>query len=530
MKDKDLNALDLGSRTAKVAGALFVGKLFSFVVLAITFIAVVRILAPANYGIYTLVVAFVGIFSSVGNFGVATITNKLLAENNKNKAGKIILNATVLILILGTVTMAMAIAFGILGYKTLQEEGISLWLLLGASSTIILSMLFGVLYSSLVGLNRGRALIYLLLIQGVAQAIVSIGLALLDFGALAPVIGNIAGFAIAIAYAAVYLFSNIEIGKSTTDAKMIKMIFKSAYPIGLSNIFSTITSNLAIMLLAFFVPVTIIGNIGTATKMGALVDIVAGSIGGALLSMFSYTASTKSLRKKLNVIYNFSLNYGTLSILPLLMYIFIFAKPLSYIAFSSTYSKAPEYIMLISLGMMISLFGGYASSVMVGAGKMRQVLKYNIAIAAVQLLAIPLFIPIFKGIGAIFVLYFLGPLAAGMLYVIGARSQLHIKISFKKLARIVCANILTGIASLPLIFIIKYYPLLITAAFAEWLLVYPIALALLNGIDKNDFDIIGKVIDSTLKYGAIEKLYGFLVYYMSIFISFKEVVLKRLER
>ncbi len=90
MKDKDLNALDLGSRTAKVAGALFVGKLFSFVVLAITFIAVVRILAPANYGIYTLVVAFVGIFSSVGNFGVATITNKLLAENNKNKAGKII--------------------------------------------------------------------------------------------------------------------------------------------------------------------------------------------------------------------------------------------------------------------------------------------------------------------------------------------------------------------------------------------------------------------------------------------------------
>ena len=63
-----------GSKAASTASYVLIGKVFTFLMTGIALVIVTRILGPSQYGIYTLSVAFAGIFGTRRRNKISTNT------------------------------------------------------------------------------------------------------------------------------------------------------------------------------------------------------------------------------------------------------------------------------------------------------------------------------------------------------------------------------------------------------------------------------------------------------------------------
>ncbi|EQD46596.1 polysaccharide biosynthesis protein, partial [mine drainage metagenome] len=93
------------------ASYVFFAKALTFALVGVAFILVTRILGPAQYGIYTLAVAFAGIFGSIGYMGVGLALNKFIAQykeaGRKEDINRTVSSALALIIVSGLVVVAV---------------------------------------------------------------------------------------------------------------------------------------------------------------------------------------------------------------------------------------------------------------------------------------------------------------------------------------------------------------------------------------------------------------------------------------
>ncbi|MEM3876587.1 MAG: hypothetical protein QXP24_02580, partial [Candidatus Micrarchaeaceae archaeon] len=172
----------------------------------------------------------------------------------------------------------------------------------------------------------------------------------------------------------------------------------------------------------------------------------------------------------------------------------VLAQPFSFTAFSSVYSFAPMYIRILGIGTVIGLFSAYAGAALVGANKVKTMMKYNILISAIQLALIPLLIPTFKGFGAVLLLFLITPILGDIFFVRLMVRYFELKLKVKKLLLAVAANaIAAGMLYVLLIFLGWNYELLIVVAFFAMLIAYPALLGLLGGIGREEVDMVEKM-------------------------------------
>ena len=94
-KKMDLsNTLSVGSKSANTASYVLTGKILTFLMTGIALVVITRLLGPNQYGIYTLSVAFAGIFGTAGYLGIGTALTKFISEalqkKDKNEINSVI--------------------------------------------------------------------------------------------------------------------------------------------------------------------------------------------------------------------------------------------------------------------------------------------------------------------------------------------------------------------------------------------------------------------------------------------------------
>jgi len=242
----------------------------------------------------------------------------------------------------------------------------------------------------------------------------------------------------------------------------------------------------------FFLP-GVVGLYGVASKIGTYIDLVTGSISAILIPMFSAVIANKEIKERLGKFYNYSIYFGLLFAIPIVIYIVVFSNALVISVFTSTYKGASLYMALIGFGILLGLFASYASLLAVSAGYIKKVFEYGIATSVIELLSLLILVPFLSVNGLIIALYYIGGIVADILYLNFIRHVLKIKVQLN-LAGIIIANLVLALLLIPIISIdIKATYQLLLGLIAV-IFIYPILLGLFNAISRKELELLRKVL------------------------------------
>ncbi len=485
--------IEIGSKTINVASYILFGRILTFAMIGIALILVTRILGPTQYGIYTLAVAFAGIFGSIGYFGVGTALNKFIAEykekKDKYEISTIFSNALFLVIITGVVLTAISFLLSnfISGY-IFHTSSMS-YVIKAVSFWIITAMLFGTVYDSLLGFGNGRNVAIAASIQAFFQAGISIVLALMGFGALAPIFGLVFGYFIGFIIGITLMFRYNKLHLTLPSAFHIKKLVGFSLPVATASIFGGLIGSFGLVLLGYFTVPAVLGNIGIASRTSSLLSIVFDSISFAILPTFSAVASNLKLKKQIGRLYGYTVYLAILFVSPLLFYIAIFSLPFSYTLFGGSYSSAPLYMSVLSIGLLIGIAGSYANTVLISSGHVKLSLKYNSMAYIIIFILFVILIPLFGGLGYALVSFLIAPLLLDIIIIKGLLKLIKVDFRIRKLLGIIIANILVSLLLYPLYFISNGIMLLVLAA-AGFCILYPLISVIMGGADKGDTNTI----------------------------------------
>lgn len=517
--DPQEEGMGLGARAAHTVSSVLGGNLVNILLTGLLLIALTRILGPSNYGVYTLAIAIAGIFGSVDSTGIATTLNKFVSEyrhgQDREAVRKVISEGITMVLMLGgTLTVAMFLLSGLIATYWLSNSSLTLVLQL-ASITIFTALFASALNGVLVGLGRGRDIITSLFVQSIFQVGVSLVLAFLDFKALAPVIGLIAAYiAGAItSYLIITRAHRIRMGL-VGNMKSIRKLFSFSVPVTLSNMSVGILPNIAAVVLGVYETTAVVGNFGVGLKIYTLLGTVIMALSFSLLPTYTATLTDRKISEKISSAYNYSVYFAFVFLVPVILFISILAKQISYTLFGGTYVLAPYYIAIIGLGFVIWIIGAYASAVLTSASRVWEVLKYNLLVDVVVLGVMPFVSGYSNGFGVVIDVFLIAPILYDIVFFTRISKLFKIRLPTMKLARVVFTNIVVAL----LIYLIArafgtnfVYSLVVS--FVGMVVVYPVLIALTGGVDKEELKMLAEV---TVKIPIVGVVARYFVAYASL--------------
>jgi O-antigen/teichoic acid export membrane protein len=513
----------IGTKTASVASFMVFGKFIVFLISGITFILVARLLGPSVYGIYTLAFAFSSFFSVVADIGVNTTVSKFIAEyiakKNKKELDKVVSNSYYSILITGIIFTIIAFSMsGFIASHVLNNAG-QTYILQIVSLCILGALLFNVSYSTLVGFGNGSYVAIIVVIQSIFQSAVSLYFVVAGFGALGPILGLLVGYLMSVLATLFIIRKKLMVNFVKPSISYIKDLLTFSYAIAVYNGLRGFINNLGPILLAVYATTTIVGNFGVAIKITALISDIASILGAASLPMFAYTLSTKNIGKSIGKFYNYAAYSTFLVAVPILLYLSILSKEFSYTVFSAKYAIAPMYISIMSLGVLLWVLATYTNMLLLGANKVKEIMKYSIIIAVIELIVLFTVVPKFGGIALVLELYILSPTLIILFMSRAVRKYLDTRLEVFRLIRVVIAGVISVAFLVPVIILLKgdYIPILIVGAL-EQMIVYPIMIGLTGATNMNDINVIREI---TKKVPIVNKVIPVFAAYAEHFIKLK---------
>src|SRR5208283_2818620 len=116
---------------------------------------------------------------------------------------------------------------------------------------------------------------------------------------------------------------------------------------------------------------------------------------------FSKAFSSKRMSSMMERIYNSSLHYSLIFILPMLAYLMAASVPLTHLLFSHLYTTSPFYFSVIALGITLGIIGSFAGTLIISYGNTKKFMYYQIAIIAVEFILLIILTPLLKVTGTL---------------------------------------------------------------------------------------------------------------------------------
>lgn len=512
MEDEELDSIGLGVKSAGVATLVTIGKGVSLIVGAIMLVVIARLLGPSQYGIYIISLAVAGFVGAFGNLDVGSYFNKHIPKYRADKSYKKIEMTVGDGLFLVVVIAVLLILIGVATGGTLVQY------MFGSDSytpdiyvgllSIIASMVYYALYYVNISFGDGKSAAVSAAMCTVFQAVIGIGLVLLGFQAFGALIGYIVGLTTGAALNFYFILRHTKIvfHINGSISRFIN-ILKFSGPLTGSAMINGLINNFSVVFLGLlFVPPSVIGQFGLASKIGILIDLVAGSICMVLISMFATALHHRMNRKSLSNLYNSSVFYSFIFTLPLVVYVSVLSKDMILTVFTSAYNLVILYMPLIGIGILISLFSIYGSTMLISMGKVKKIFEFSLIAGLVQLVPMLFLGSVYGVLGIIFSVFYIWNLILAALY-FNELARLNIKLEISPMLRLVAANIISGVILIPLLFwnIRPLYILIVGVIL--FVLVYPIALAKTRTISSKEIEIMYRVCGEVPLFGEPLKLF-----------------------
>ncbi|ASI13651.1 flippase [Candidatus Mancarchaeum acidiphilum] len=485
----------IGVATAKNSMLYISSKVLSSLVIIIILIFLARILKPEYYGFYTIVIAFSTLLGAGGNFGVGTTFRKKLAEigvSLKEKSNIISSGITISFLI-GFILMVIGIVFSRYIAYSIYHEPLLYIPFIASSIIVLLTVIYGVTSAVLFGINKVKHASYINIAYSISQAAAVLILVLLGYGIIGALIGIAISLVIGSIISIYYIVKFVHYRFSFQPRSRLRGLFNFSTPILVSNLVYLGLTSFAITFLAIFVSPSIVGSYGVAFRFGRIIEVITASLSFVLLPAFSSVISNKERRESISRVFNGSIYYSFLFLAPLTAYLISVSKPLMYLLFSSSYHDSYIFFSFIVLGLFINIIGVLSGQLMVGYGKTKSFMKYQLLTLVIELSMLLVLTPIFKVYGVLLSLFVIGPVLFSFIYVIALRNEFKMNVKLSKLLLISISAVILFAIGYAITAFLHYSYISILANLVLALVIFiPIAV-FLKGVDSENVQFIERI-------------------------------------
>jgi len=513
---KDSSVHKLGIETARSGVIYLVGEIISSLVSLIVLIFLARNLGAASFGIFAIVIAFNTLLGIGGNFGVGAAFRKKLPqlEGKKSKKNKTLSSGYFISLILGLVISVIGI--GLAGYLADNVYNIPTIVLplQIAAGIVFFTVLYNVSMAALVGLSRVLEASIANILYAVVQLVAVFVLVVLGFGVIGAIVGVAISFIVPSLYEIVVLFRNAAFKPVRPEKKEVKELTLFSIPIVVSYIAAIGAENLAILLLGVFALPLIVGNYNVAYKIGGVIEIILTSNAFILLPAFSKAFAKKNLSNRIDSIYNNSLFYTLLFLLPMVFYLVSIATPLTYLLFGSSYTYAPFYLAIVAVGYVLGTLGSYAGTLIISYGDTKKFMKYQVTAIFIEIGLLLLLTPIFGALGALAALYVLSPIILDLIYIRALYNQFRFRHRFRQLLNITIPAIIMLFVCYYATTLLHQSKISLIVNLILMVLLYPALAGVFKGVSKRNIDFI-RAISRTYKIGFVA---NYMLDYVEFFV------------
>ncbi len=496
-EEKPKEELGVGGETVKSFSSMFTGTVISILVSLLIYIAIARLLGPYNYGVYTFAFGFgnlaVGLLGGfgIGNYFVKNITEARTMHEGKLLDSILASGYTVIIAITLVLMVIGILVSGIVSASVLSNSS-DYMLLIIAVVAIFFGTLEAISENALVGFGKANIAVMNMLGSDLIWLFVGVALILMGYGVLGALIGllidNIVGCGVAAYFVVKEKHKYGAKGFRFATKQELYDTIRFSAPVGMKNLVSVGISNFAIVLLGLYVTKSMLGDYGVAMTGFAFVSAFYGNVTHVMLQSFAKARKSKE-SSELNKTYGLTLKYSLMLMLPIFVYMIIFASPGVYLIYSHSYVNAPLYLSLIVFGVFINTISIYMSTLFISESKTSKVFKYSLISAFIQFILLIILVPRFGPIGSIFSIFIIGSIVNDLLYIRGTSRLLLFSINRARVYRVIFANAILG-AIIALVLLINAGELAIAIGAAVLILVYPVLLALFKIVDDGDIEKI----------------------------------------
>ena len=515
----------VGHLAARSVYSIFIAGAVALIFTILASIFVPRLLSPHDYGLYTLAIGFFTLLTAMNHFGIGTYLNKHLAEmkykEEYHEMLPSIMNGYAIVsLIAIALSCAGILLSGFAAVYLFHSTGINSISFAIAAAAALFYMLYGTSYAALVGLGVSRKAAISSIATNVVAFVFSISLILMGFGVNGALFGFLLGYLAG--FSASFLMLYFEVSKYVKvriikpEKKYIKKIFSFALPIALNNILTTNSMNgAAVLLLGIYATTYVIGNFGISLNVLSIMTILAGVITTVMLPSLSASLISKRTKEERTRLYDKALIYALLIVVPVVVTMSVFSQLIVYMLISSKYSLAPEYITLIGIGFIISLFALFTSSFFVALGKPLIVLKFSAVSTIMELLSLLVLVPRFAAIGAIISIFFIGNLIDVLLFLSSIRKDFGIAPDLRSMGNILVCSAIIGMMMYASVLSQNVFVEIAVAIFSL-VLFYPALLVLFKILDRERFAELRHI---TRNIPILEHVTNYIIIYLEIFIE-----------
>jgi O-antigen/teichoic acid export membrane protein len=351
--------------SAKGVFNIFWGLIISSIISAIGVMIVAGILSEGDYGLVLIALTGPNLIGIFRDWGIDWATIKYTAQyrsENKEANVKNVLASLVIFEILIGFSLSI-FSFSVSGFmaNALDRPNI-ISLIQIASFTIFAEALMKATQAAFTGYEKMQYHSVTSIILSVLKSGLMVILAILGFGTFGAIVGITVAYLITgiismlLFYATIYKpLQRKEVNKLELF-ESIKILFRYGLPLSISAIISGFLAQFYNALLAIYCTDMIIGNLQVALNFASVVTFFVMPVITVLLPAFSKLDSQKE-RKKLGNVFQFSVKYASLLIVPIAFMVMALSQPGVTTIFGEKYSHSPLYLTLYVFTFIYTAFG-----------------------------------------------------------------------------------------------------------------------------------------------------------------------------
>jgi len=505
--------LKMGEVSATGSFQLFIGKAISTIILALGSIILARLMAPAEYGVYTIALIPSVTISLLHDWGMNPAMTKFIAQYRaigKDESIHDIIAAGLRFQVaIGLVLSLLSLFLANFIATTIFNRPETAPLISIASIAILSNSLLIASQSNFTGFERMKLTSFTLICQSIIQSCVAPILVLIGYGAIGAVSGYTLSFLVAgiIGVIMLYflLFKNLKKSNArrTDKIKTLKTMLRYGVPLSISTILGSFLIQFYAFLMAFYCSDVMIGNYQIATNFSLILTFFTFPIVTVLFPAFS-KLNPKSELHLLQTVFASAVKYAAMLLVPATMVTIVLAEPMVRILFGQKWVYAPFFLTIYVMQNLFVLFGNLIiSSFLAGIGETKILLKLSLLNLSLGIPLAFILIPTYGIVGVI-----LGTLFAG---IPGMFLSLHwlwkhyqAKVDFKSSTKIYVASAIAAITTyVPLNFLnVADWIELLTGG-TIFLVAYVLAAPIIGAINQSDINNLRAMLSGL---GIVSKL------------------------
>ncbi len=388
------NAADIAKTSAKGGFNVLWGLVVSSLISALGVVFIARLLGSDAYGLYTIVLTAPNLILIFRDWGVTyamiRFTAKYRAEGRMDEVRSIIFSGLVFEFVSGLVLCLISFALSDYIAGSMFNRPTLGPLMQIASFYILASAIVSAVSAAFTGLERMALNSVMTICQSIIKTALIIGLVLVGFGTSGAVIGLVGATFLAGLVGIVLLLTIYKTLPKPFSLKLeVKEYLKEMLSYGIPLSVAVIVASFMAQYYAFLLPIhyvsdnTMIGNYGIAQTFIVLIGFVSTPITTMMFPAFSKLDHQKN-KETLKHVYQFSVKYASLLVVPVVAMIMALAQPGVNILFGDTYSSAPLFLALLAIGYSYAAFGNLSTSNLINSqGHTKFILKTTILTACV---------------------------------------------------------------------------------------------------------------------------------------------------